>query len=202
MKLFLIRHAESVWNKEQRIQGRKDPGLSGNGVRQAKTLAKRLKKERIQIIYASGLKRCVQTAKIISKRTKAPIKFLPQLEEIILGSWQGKTVEQVKRKYPKVYRNWLETPSKAKVPGWEGIPKFMKRVDRAFKIILNCNSANSICVVTHWGVIAVYLSKVLNVNFDWFFKRVRIDNGGVSKISYKDGNAVVQYINDTQHLLK
>lgn len=202
MKLFLIRHAESVWNKELRIQGKQDPGLSENGVRQAKALAKRLKKEHIQVIYTSGLKRCAQTARIISKETRAPIKFFPELEEILLGSWQGKTVEEVKKAYPKVYSDWLEAPSKAKVPGWEGIPKFMKRVDKAFKIILNNDSATSICVVTHWGVMAVYLSKVLNTNFDWLFKTVRIDNGGVSKISYKDGNAVIQYINDTRHLLK
>lgn len=202
MKLLLIRHAESIWNKEQRIQGRKDPGLSENGIRQATALARRLKKERIQIIYASGLRRCAQTAKIISKETKAPIKYLPEIEEIILGDWQGRTVEQVQREYPKVYRDWLNAPSKAKIPGWEGIPKFVKRVNRAFKFILDGDLANSICVVTHWGVIAAYFSKLLNTNFDWFFKTTRIDNCGVSKISYKDGNAVIQYINDTRHLLK
>lgn len=200
MKIFLIRHAESIWNREQRIQGREDPGLSENGKRQAKSLAKRLKKEHIQIIYSSRLKRCAQTARIISKVTKAPVKFLPEIEEIILGKWQGKTVEEVKKEYPKVYKNWLNAPSRARIPGWEGIPKFTKRIDRAFKIILNSDSANSICVVTHWGVIAAYFSKVLNTDFDWFFKTVRIDNAGVSKISYKDGNAVIQYINNTRHL--
>lgn len=202
MKLFLIRHAESIWNKEQRIQGRKDPGLSKNGIRQAKALAKRLKKERIQIIYASGLKRCAQTAKVISKETKAPIKFLPEIEEIILGEWQGKTVQQVQREYPKVYKDWLDAPSKARIPGWEGIPKFMKRINRAFESILDGDSSNSICVVTHWGVIAAYFSKVLNTDFDWFFKTVRVDNGGLSKITYNNGHAVIQYINDTRHLIK
>lgn len=200
MKIFLVRHAESIWNKEQRIQGRKDPGLSETGIRQARALAKRLKRERIQIIYASRLRRCAQTARIIAKQTKAPVKLLPEIEEIILGDWQGKTVEEVQKRYPKVYRNWLDAPSKAKIPGWEGIPKFIKRVNKAFEIILNSDSATSICVVTHWGVIAAYFSEVLNTNFDWFFKTVRIDNGGLSKISYKDGRAVVQYINDTRHL--
>ncbi len=222
MKLFLIRHAESIWNRKQRIQGRQDPGLSENGKRQAKALAKRLRKEHIQIIYASGLKRCSQTAKVISKETKAPIKFLPELEEIILGDWQGKTVEQVKSEYPKVYEDWLNAPSKAKIPGWEGIPRFIKRVNNAFEYILNSDSAtcpttprlgraspskrrrrrNSICVVTHWGVIAAYFSKVLNTSFDWFFKTVRIDNGGINKITYQNGNVVVQYINDTRYLPK
>lgn len=212
MKIFLVRHAESEWNKEQRIQGRKDPGLSKNGIRQTKALAKRLKKEHIQIIYASGLRRCAQTARIISRETKASIKFLPEIEEIILGDWQGKTVTQVQSEYPKVYKDWLNAPSKAKIPGWEGISKFIKRVNKAFEFILDGDSAtcptkprrirNSICIVTHWGVIAAYFSKLLNTDFDWFFKTVRVDNGGVSKISYKNGNAVIQYINDTRHLIK
>lgn len=200
MKLFLVRHAESIWNREQRIQGRQDPGLSENGRRQAKGLAKRLRKENVQIIYSSRLKRCAQTARIISKAAKAPVKYLPEIEEIILGEWQGKTVEQVRREYPKVYNDWLNAPSKAKIPGWEGIPRFTKRVNKAFADILNSNCANSVCVVTHWGVIAAYFSKILNTSFDWFFKTMRIDNAGVSKISYKDGNAVIQYINDTRHL--
>lgn len=200
MNLFLVRHAESIWNKEQRIQGRKDPGLDDVGICQAKALAKRLKEEHIEVIYSSGLRRCSQTARIISKETKAPIKFLTGIEEIILGKWQGKTVEEVRKEYPKAYKKWLDAPSKARIPGWEGIPKFMRRVDRTFEFILNSDSATSICVVTHWGVIAAYFSKLLNTSFDWLFKRVRVDNCGISKVCYKDGKAIIQHINDTRHL--
>lgn len=202
MELFLIRHAESVWNRERRIQGSEDPGLSEEGIRQAESLAKILKRENIQIIYASGLKRCAQTAKAISKQTKAPIEFLSEIEEIILGDWQGKTAEQVKREYPKIYNDWLDSPSKAKIPGWEGIAKFTRRVHKAFDFIISSNSANSICVVTHWGVIAAYLSKILNTDFDRFFKGIRIDNCSLSKITYDGKSAIVQYINDTRHLIK
>lgn len=200
MNIYLVRHGESVWNKEQRIQGRKDPGLSGEGKRQAKALAKRLKKDKIELIYSSGLKRCAQTAKIIARESGAKVKICPQIEEIILGDWQGKTVEEVRKIYPKVYEAWLRAPSTARIPGWEGIARFTKRVDGAFKSILNSDSASSVCVVTHWGVIAAYFSGALNTDFDYLFKTVRVDNCGISKVSYKDGRSVIQYINDTRHL--
>lgn len=200
MEILLVRHGESVWNKEQRIQGREDPGLSERGRRQAKALAKRLKKENIEVIYSSGLKRCAQTARIIAREAGAEVKICPQIEEIILGDWQGKTVEEVKKVYPKVYGAWLRAPSTARIPGWEGIARFTKRVDSAFKSILNSDPASSVCVVTHWGVIAAYFSGALNTDFDYLFKTVRVDNCGVSKISYEDERIVIQYINDTRHL--
>lgn len=200
MNIYLLRHAESIWNKEQRVQGRRDPGLSENGKRQAQAAANRLKKESIEVIYSSGLKRCAQTAGMIALRTGAEVKFRPEIEEIILGVWQGKTMDEVKRLYPKSYAAWLKTPSKARIPGWEGVPKFRKRVNRAFKSILGENSAENICVVTHWGVIAAYLAKTLNADFDHIFQGVRVDNCGISKISYENEKAIIQCINDTRHL--
>lgn len=200
MDILLVRHGESVWNKEQRIQGSKDPGLSEKGRRQAKALARRLKKENVEVIYTSGLKRCVQTARMIAKETGAGVKVSSGIEEIILGDWQGRTVEEVKKIYPKVYAAWLKAPSRAKIPGWEGITRFTKRVDNAFKSILSGNPASRVCVVTHMGVITAYLSRALDTDFDRLFKTIRVDNCGVSKISHKNGRPIIQFVNDTRHL--
>ena len=200
MNIFLLRHGESAWNKEQRVQGRRDPGLSENGKRQAKAAASLLKKEGIEVIYSSDLKRCAQTARIIALRTGARIRFKPEIEEMILGVWQGKTIDEIKRLYPKSYAAWLKVPSKAGIPGWEGVPKFTRRVNRAFKSILEESPSTNICVVTHWGVIAAYLAKTLDADFDRIFKRVRVDNCGISKISYENRKAIIQCINNTRHL--
>jgi len=200
VNILLVRHGESVWNKEQRIQGRKDPGLSEKGERQARALARRLKKEDIEMIYTSGLKRCVQTARMIAKETGADVKIFSGLEEIILGDWQGRTVEEIKKIYAKVYEVWLKAPSRAKIPGWEGIIRFTKRVDNTFKSILNSNPASCVCIVTHLGVITAYLSRTLDTDFDMLFKTIRVDNCGISKISHKNGRSIIQFVNDTRHL--
>lgn len=200
MNLFIIRHGESVWNKQQRVQGREDPGLSASGKRQARSAARRLRKEGIKVIYASDLRRAAQTARIIARETGARLILYPEIEEIILGAWQGKTIEEVKRLYPKSYMAWLKAPSTARIPGWEGLPRFTRRIDRAFKYILSKNPDSSVCVVTHWGVIAAYLSSKMRTDFDRFFKTVRIDNCGINKVSFKNGKAIIQCINSTRHL--
>ena len=200
MKIFLLRHGESVWNKENRVQGRGDPGLSDEGKRQAKAAGKRLKREKIDIIYSSGLKRCAQTARMVASQTGAKIKFDPDIQEIILGAWQGKTIDEVKRLYPGSYAAWLKAPSKAGIPGWEGIPKFTKRVSRAMGSILKTRPADNICVVTHWGVIAAHLAKTLEADFDHIFQRVRVDNCGLTEIYYMNRGVIIQCINDTRHL--
>lgn len=200
MNIYLIRHGESVWNMEGRVQGRGDPGLSVQGKRQARAVAKRVKKEKIGLIYASSLKRSAQTAGIIASETGAKIRFRPDIQEIILGAWQGKTIDEIKRLYPGSYAAWLKSPSKARIPGWEGVPNFTRRINRAFRSIIDTNSAGNICVVTHWGVIAAFLSRLIRTDFDWFFKTVRIDNCAIHKLSFQNGKAVIECINDTKHL--
>lgn len=200
MKLLLVRHGESIWNKEFRIQGNKDPGLSELGIRQARRVGLRLKNEGIGLIFSSSLKRCVQTAEIIAKKTGSRVRICDGIEEIMLGQWQGKTVEEVKRAYPEEYKQWLKAPSKARIPGWEGISKFNKRINRAFNSILADNTVASVCVITHWGVLSAYFSKTLKTDFDKFFKTVKIDNCGISKVSCDNGITRIHYINDTRHL--
>jgi broad specificity phosphatase PhoE len=200
MNIYLIRHGESMWNKEQRVQGREDPGLSAAGKRQAKAAAKRLKKEGIKVVYSSDLRRAAQTAKTIADTARAKVVLMPELEEMILGAWQGKTIEEVKKYFPKSYAAWKRSPSKARIPGWEGVPKFTARVRRAFRSIIGNGGDGNVCIVAHWGVIAAYFSIVMKTDFDRFFKSVRIDNCSINKISYKNGKAIIQCINDTKHL--
>lgn len=201
MNIFIIRHGESVWNREQRVQGREDPGLSVAGRKQARAAAKRLKKEGIKTVYSSDLKRAAQTAKIIAGASRAKLVLMPELEEMILGAWQGMTIDEVKKRFPKSYAAWKKAPSKARIPGWEGVPNFTARVRRVFRSIIGKGGAShDVCIVAHWGVIAAYFSLVMKTDFDRFFKSVRIDNCSINKVSYKNGKAIIQCINDTLHL--
>ncbi len=201
MNIFIIRHGESVWNREQRVQGREDPGLSAAGRKQAAAAAKRLRREGIKTVYSSDLKRAAQTAKIIADASRAKLVLMPELEEMILGAWQGMTIDEVKKRFPKSYAAWKKAPSKARIPGWEGVANFTARVRRVFRSIIGKGGAShDVCIVAHWGVIAAYFSLVMKMDFDRFFKTVRIDNCSINKVSYKNGKAIIQCINDTLHL--
>ncbi len=200
MKLFLIRHGESEWNRLNKVQGLGDPGLSLEGKLQVERLAERLAQEEIDLIYTSPLLRARQTAQAISDIGHAPIKELENLREITLGVWEGKSFEEIGRLFKKDYKIWLKSPSKTRIAQAEKLTAFKKRVTAAFKTITKNNAAENIAVVTHNGVISVFLSYILNANFDQLFHLLCINNAGITKVDFENKIFTVFFINDTCHL--
>ena len=201
MKLYLVRHAITTWNEKNRIQGSKDPDLSAAGWQQAERLARRLKKEGISLIYASDRLRARRTAQTIQKALGVPLSYEKGLREIHLGLWEGKTPEEVNRRYQNGYRKWLQAPSSVRIPGAEPVSEFRKRVLQTFKRLVTQTPEGNILVVTHGGVIATFLSSLLKGSEDYFLLRLRLDNAGISVIRVKDHRrVVVSCINDTSHL--
>lgn len=201
MKLILARHASTTWNMENRIQGSRNPGLSEVGVDQARRLARRLKKEKIVLIYSSDMRRTRKTARIIQEVLKVPIRYERGLREIHLGRWEGKTPEEVNRLYRNGYQKWQKSPSSVRIPEAEPVSKFRKRVIRTFQHLFQSAPEGSILVVTHGGVIATFLAALLKGSEDQFLLRLRLDNAGLSVIRTKDRcRAVVCSVNDTSHL--
>jgi len=98
LRLLLVRHGESVWNEEERIQGQQDIPLSENGRRQAVALGERLRDVRIDACFSSPLKRATETAELILKASgnSLPIVTLPELMERNFGEWEGKCVAELK----------------------------------------------------------------------------------------------------------
>lgn len=201
LTVYLARHAATTWNEENRIQGSHNPELSAGGKKQAERLAKRLKKEGISLIYASDLLRARQTARIIQKRLKVPIRYERKLREIHLGEWEGKTPEEVNREYRNGYARWRRTPSRVRIPGAESVSQFRRRVFQAFKRLLRSTPEGRLLVVTHGGVIATFLSSLLRGSEDYFLVRLSLDNAGFSVVQVnKRRIAVVSRVNDTSHL--
>src|SRR5579884_1391455 len=92
--LLLVRHGETDWNAEGRLQGHTDRPLSDFGRRQAKELAERLSGERVDAIYASDLARARETAEIVGERLGLPVVIDPDLREKNWGSWEGLTGDE------------------------------------------------------------------------------------------------------------
>src|SRR6185295_17726453 len=110
-RLIIVRHAESAFNLENRIQGHQDSVLTPKGLRQARRLAKRLTGMKIDKIYSSDLGRAYATTMAIAERRRARIVRDPQLREIHLGDWEGMTIEEVDRLYDNGYQRWLKKPT-------------------------------------------------------------------------------------------
>src|SRR5919198_4028552 len=109
-RLLLVRHGESDWNRDRRIQGQLDPPLSDGGQRQARLLGERLARHRFVAFYASDLCRSMQTAAAVGEALGEDPVPLPALREGALGGWGGKTSAQLAEEYPDRWEAWVPTP--------------------------------------------------------------------------------------------
>ncbi|MCM8782010.1 MAG: histidine phosphatase family protein [Candidatus Omnitrophica bacterium] len=201
MNLYIIRHGESTWNSKNRIQGNSNPPLSRLGMVQAKLLAKRFRKIKIDKIYSSPFLRSLQTAQIIAKVLKLKVVKRGALKEVGLGEWEGKSPDEIDRLYDNNYQRWLRYgPTKIKIPGAENIASFRKRVKRVFYDIIKENKDRDILVVTHGGVIAAFLAHLLDADFDKLILALHLPNTCVTLISIDKDRSYLIHIADTAHL--
>ncbi len=200
--LVIVRHAESAYNCENRIQGHRDSGLSAKGRRQARLLGLRIfKKHRIERIYSSDLGRAFATTAAIAAHHPA-IKVIrdPALREINLGDWEGMTPDEVDHAHRQGYQRWLRKPSACVIPNGEPIRAFRKRVTERVRRIARLNRGRTVLLVTHGGVITALLADWLKADFDCVLLNLRVDNTGVTLADETDTRVRLHAINDISHL--
>ncbi|OGW90761.1 MAG: hypothetical protein A3D28_01390 [Omnitrophica bacterium RIFCSPHIGHO2_02_FULL_63_14] len=198
-RLVIVRHAESAFNDQNRIQGHQDSGLTKKGLIQARRLARRLLRYPIDRVYSSDLGRAYATTLEITKHTRLPILRDPLLREIHLGEWEGMTPEEVDRLYDKGYEKWLKCPSGARIPGGEPIARFRKRVIGRVKTIAGANRGRTVLIVTHGGVITALLADWLGADFDHILLNLQIDNTSVTMVDCTRKRRRLLFINNTAH---
>ncbi|HET7420596.1 MAG TPA: histidine phosphatase family protein [Candidatus Dormibacteraeota bacterium] len=198
-RLFLVRHGQSTWNREHRIQGQLDPPLSAEGRRQAELLAARLAARSFAAHYASDLKRALETAKIVGARVGIPPTPDRGLREIFLAEWEGLRTDDIAQRYPDAWAKWVEEPDWDVVPGGEREADFEARVAGAIDGILRRHAHGDVLVVTHGGVIQVALHRIVGRPSQGLFP-FRIQNASISLIEKRDGRMVVGGVNDIGHL--
>lgn len=196
MKLILIRHGESTWNKLKRVQGIRNPRLSDKGRKQSQLLANRFNGMKFDAVYSSHLSRAYDTAKIL---TNNHICIVKDLHEIELGVWEGKTINQVSKEYKELYNKWYKEPLEIKIPGAETILEFKERVVRTLDGIRRQHPNQDVLVVTHGGVITIYLTHLLEMNLNKVWS-ISLKNGSVTILSFYEEFPCVLLFNDTCHL--
>jgi probable phosphoglycerate mutase len=148
--ILLARHGETDWNREGRIQGHRDPPLNERGREQARELAEHLAAERIDALYASDLRRALETAEILSARLGLPIAVDPALREADMGSWSGLTAAEIERRFPEA---WRERISGGQGHDGETREAFRRRVLAALRRIGGAHPDERVLVIAHGGVI-------------------------------------------------
>lgn len=164
MKVFLIRHAECVGNISNRISGRTDFELTDNGRVQAQKLAQKLKKEKIDIIYSSPLKRAVETAEYIATEKNIDnIHIDNGLIEINYGDCDGLSWDEINYRYPMVWKYWKEIYNyPVFMPNQEEFSEVATKMNETIKKIERDNNEKNICIISHGIAIQSYLCLLYN----------------------------------------
>jgi probable phosphoglycerate mutase len=154
-RICLIRHGETDWNVEKRIQGHTDIPLNETGRAQALAMAFNAAHQRFHAIYSSDLVRTLETAKVLAQREDMEVKLLPQLRERHYGLFQGITAEQGARVYPVAYAHYLARDLDYDFETGESLRMFAQRVEDAIDWLVRHHSGQTIAAVSHSGVLDV-----------------------------------------------
>ena len=149
----LLRHTETVWNRERRIQGQKDSPLTANGTATARRLGVRLAARSWDRIVTSDLARAVQTGRLINETLKLPSASMASLEEMDWGEWTGLTLAQIRAADPERLALleadfWNHGP-----PGGETRGQLFARIRDALLAMARRHRHERILVVVHGGVL-------------------------------------------------
>ena len=200
LKLFLIRHGETEWNTDFRLQGISDIPLNSYGKEQAQALGRALSKRKITHIYSSDLARAWDTAQIIRTYQNVPIYREPRLREISFGLWEGLKDNQIRQQYPKMLKNWHDDPSTITPPHGETVEKVATRVQSFFNELKNSHSQGCIAIVSHGTPLRVMLCNFFGLSYKslWSFK---FDNASFTEIHVFSKKASLVRFNDTCHIV-
>lgn len=198
LRLYFMRHGETVWNTERRYQGMTDIELSDEGLRQAECAAKRFKNIKIDKIYASPLKRAMKTAEKIAAEKGLEIISEDDFREIHFGEWEGKTVPELTEKYGESYTNFIREPHKYGFPGEGSVENVINRIKPGIDRLIAEDEGN-VLIVSHGGIIRLMIMYIMGLDSSWFTK-MWINNTGVSIVEIKNDRRLILTLNDSAHL--
>ena len=197
MQLILVRHGETPWNKEGRIQGTSDIELSDTGIEQARKLALSLKDSKIEAIHASPLKRAYRTAEIINSFHGRNIEVHPELMEMDQGDFEGLSFQELLACEKEFIHRWIADPASVKMPRGESLAELQDRVwPTVEKIIAGERNA---LVVAHNFIIAAILCRIRDISLSEL-RSTCVDTASRTVIRFRDGRANIEVMNDRSHL--
>jgi broad specificity phosphatase PhoE len=201
-RLYLVRHGETLANREYRYIGTRDDLLSTSGQTQAIQLAEALSVLSIDAVNSSPLQRTFDTALPIAARHSLEVQREDDLRECDFGTWEGLTRTEVMERSPEDsqrLREWEQNTSLAP-PGGESFKELQQRVVAAVERLAFEHPGQAIVLVSHVGPIKVLLSAALGAPLSSAF-RIFLDPATISVVDWQDAAyATVRLVNSHAHL--
>lgn len=203
MRLILIRHGQTQWNSESRVQGRTDIPLNDLGRLQAEAIAERLKSRSFDAVYASPLSRARDTAEAIARRSGHTVLLDEDLIEIRFGKWEGMTSEQLSATYRELFNDWtwIEREEDCAAMEAESQQELASRSVRFVERLMSRYPENArILVVGHTMPTKLIIAHYIGLPYGRI-RSLRLENCAYNELETgRDGRGFLHVLNDTSHL--
>ncbi|MDD5190118.1 MAG: histidine phosphatase family protein [Dehalococcoidales bacterium] len=188
MKIVLVRHGETDYNRLHIIQGHQPVSLNERGRKQAQELGESLKAEKFTHFYCSGLKRAKETAEIINRNFNLPLIYDNRLNERNVGEWENKKIDE----FPE-YRG-LDVLGLDENPyHGETIRQVIDRcLEFTHHLTQKHHNSDVVLVVTHGGPVKIISGFVNGINPENYFKQSDIVNGQITRITYENSEFTIR----------
>ncbi len=196
MILYCVRHAESVYNSEGRIQGQADPPLSEYGEQQAQALGEAFRGAKVNAVFSSPLRRAYDTATPIAEAVGLPIQSDDRLKELNAGIFQGKQWDEIATTFPREAALWKSHDPDFRIPNGESRRELMQRGYAALQAI-KAQDLPCVILVAHGGTLSAALKALLEIPAQR--NPFQLFNGSISRLDWKD-EVRLATLNQIEHL--
>ncbi len=201
--IVLIRHGETAWNAERRLQGHIDIVLNDEGMRQADALAQSLSGEHIDVVYASDLQRASQTAAAVAALHGLPVHSEPGLRERCYGIFEGLLYADIASAYPGEFAAWQTRDVDAVMPAGErqaeSFRQFYARTMAAISKVACQHAGQRIAIVAHGGVLECAYRAALGLPLA-SPRDFAVLNASINRFTYADDKLALTTWGDVAHL--
>ena len=198
-RIIAIRHGETAWNVDTRIQGHLDIPLNDTGRWQARQLGKALAQEPVTAIYSSDLQRAIATAQAVADSTGAPLIAEPHLRERSFGTLEGRTFTEVEADQPEVARRWRKRDPHFAPEGGESLTVLRERINATVHRLAAQHAGGLVVMVAHGGVLDVLYrlatGQELQAPRTW-----QLTNTAINRLLWTPHGLTLVGWADTQHL--
>lgn len=199
VEFVFIRHGETAWNLESRMQGHLDSPLTDNGLRQADALAERLAEENLDALYSSDLGRARQTAVPIAAKTGLETIFSSGWRERNLGIFEGIEISKLPESYPDEWAKFMDWDPAFRIPKGESSNDLRDRVELAANETGRRHSGKKIGIVTHGGVLDMLLRIALGIPLGQK-RSYSLFNASLNSFTWRNGVWRLNTWGDIRHL--
>jgi len=198
MNIYIVRHGETLWNKEEVFRGRKDVPLNETGKKQAEKAGAYFAGISLSRIVSSPLQRAVQTAEAISGTTGVRVETMEEFTDINFGIWEGLPRREVEERYPVDFGLWKTSPQKLQVNGGETLAMVRGRISGGLTK-LTAYGEGAAAIVTHRVICKMIVLSCLDIGDEHFWD-LKYDPASITLLEGQQGNFTLAFSNDRCHL--